>query len=387
MKVLQVTERFPPAPGGVETHVFHLSIELRKLGVEVNVLTTDLFTVDPLQRLSFRPLERSQAEKDSTKRVSAIPFLPLPQGLGLIFPSVAFQLKNYDLVHAHGYGHFPTYLAPLCRIMKIPIVITTHSDAGVPSIRKRIFDLLVPKLTIENATKIIALSKHEKAVLIERGIRAEAISIIPNGITLSEFLENRSDQARKIEPSRTILYVGRIDFAQKGVDLLLMAFGMMCREGSTNATLRLVGIGPQKNMKKLATLAKGLDVSEKVTFLGYLPRKEYLKELKNANLLVLPSRFEPFGIVLLEAMACGVPVVASKVGGVPELIIDGRNGLLFEPRNVASLQSKMGQILSNPALATDLSRNGFDSLEKYSWTDVAKETLQVYLEAIRMNSA
>src|SRR5271169_2517476 len=177
MKVIQVTERYPPAVGGVETHVLRLSQELRKLGVEVHVLTTDLYSTSPLVRFERLP---KGPEEASVTRVRAYPLLPLPQGLGLISPGMLRHLRGASIVHAHGYGHFPTYLAHFCRISKLPMVATTHSDAGRPSLSKTIFDLVVPRLSIGFVQRNIAISNHERNVLVGRGVPPDRIVVIPN---------------------------------------------------------------------------------------------------------------------------------------------------------------------------------------------------------------
>jgi glycosyltransferase involved in cell wall biosynthesis len=373
LKVIQVTERFPPAVGGVETHVYHLSQELRKLGVDVRVLTTDLYSTTPLTRL-----ENSKDEQYVT-RFKGYQTLPLPEGLGIVAPGMLGHLRDASLVHIHGYGHFPTYLAQYCsKVMRLPVVATTHSDAGRPSIRKRAFDAIVPRLSIRSANKIIAISNHERQVLIHRGIPSERIVVIPNGIDLNEI----STAPAHKNPGRTLLYAGRIDIDHKGLDILVEAFARLSKN---HPDLQLVLTGPDWNnsIQKLEKLSTKLGV--RVHFTGFLKRSDYIETLKSADIFILPSRFEPFGIVLLEAMAAGVPIVAANTGAIPELLEKGRLGLLFKSGNVDSLTKQIENGLSNEAEAKDRAVRARLPLERYSWQKIAQDTLQTYKEVLAKN--
>lgn len=381
LRVLQVTERYSPAIGGVETHVFNLTRELYRLGIQLTVLTTNLLTTKPLRRFDLS--KGSAAAREGVVRVlrhRAYEVLPLRQGLGLVSLGMLKDIHGVDLVHAHGYGHFPTFLAPFCKLRKIPAVITTHSDIGGLSLRKKFFDAVVPKITLRYASRIIALSNHEKASLITRGVPSEAITIIPNGVDIDEFARKNRYRVSSRD-SKVILYVGRIDFQQKGLDILVRALARLVHERNLDIKLRL--IGPDwGDLSRLEEMARKLAVETRVEYLGPLPRRELVRKMHEANVFVLPSRFEPFGISLLEAMASEIPVVASRVGGVPEIVQEGVTGLLFEPENDESLSDRVEQVLTNESYGSELARNAFSSLHKYSWRTIAKRTLKVYRETL-----
>lgn len=382
MRVLQVTERYSPAIGGVETHVFNLTRELHELGIQLTVLTTNVLTTKPLRRFDLS--KRSATAREGVIRVlrdRAYEVLPLRQGLGLVSLGMLKHIHGVDLVHAHGYGHFPTYLAPFCKLRKIPAIITTHSDIGGLSLRKRFFDAVVPKITLRYASRIIALSNHEKASLITRGVPSEAITIIPNGVDIDEFARKNTYSSVNSRDSKVILYVGRIDFQQKGLDILVRALARLVCERNLDIKLRL--IGPDwGDLSRLEEMARKLAVETRVEYLGPLPRRELVRNMHEANVFVLPSRFEPFGISLLEAMASEMPVVASRVGGVPEIVQEGVTGLLFEPENDESLADRVEQVLTNESYGSELARNAFLSLHKYSWRTIARDTLKVYRETL-----
>lgn len=376
MKTIQVTERYPPAVGGVETHVFHLSQELRKLGVDVRVLTTDLYSTTPLVRLEPGAKSEDEAFVTRLRGYQTIPFLP--QGLGIIAPGMLGHLRDASLVHVHGYGHFPTYLARFCNARGLPVIATTHSDAGRPSVRKTAFDAIVPQATIKAAKKIIAISNHEKQVLLRRGILQDRIVVIPNGIDLDEITPGPFTVKKS---GKILMFAGRIDIDQKGLDILLEAFAKVAK---THPEIKLVFTGPDWNnsIKLLEELAAKLGVKDKVQFNGFLKRSDYLESLRSSDIFILPSRFEPFGIVLLEAMAAGVPVIASNAGAVPEILEEGKLGLIFENGNIDSLAAKVENVLANEKDAQKRANEARESLSRYSWQKIAEETLQVYMEVL-----
>jgi len=259
-------------------------------------------------------------------------------------------------------------------------VTTTHSDAGRSSIRKTVFDIVVPRLSIRFAQKIIAISDHEKQVLIRRGISSERIVVIPNGIDTDEISFKKVNSPGHGN-GKTLMFAGRIDIDQKGLDLLVEAFAYLVKY---NPELDLVLIGPDWNdsTKRLKQLSVKLGVGEKVHFFGYMERSDYLRNLGSADLFILPSRFEPFGIVLLEAIASGVPIVASNVGAIPEILQRGKFGLLFDAGDVDSLFRQLQNALSNEGESEKRAKAAAGSLEKYSWASIAKATKRVYADIL-----
>lgn len=371
---MHVTLRFFPAIGGVETYVMNLALELSELGIDVKVLTTDLLSTRPLRRL------HAQYIKDPIHviREKAYEILPVRQGLAIFSPKMIKYIDSFDLIHLHGYGQFPTYLAPICKVKKVPVVITTHSDAGLPSIRKKIFDIIIPRITLDNAAKIIAVSNHEKDVLIKRGVNRDKIVVIPNGINLDEF--KAVNNVKRDNSTKIVAYAGRIDIEQKGLDILVSALAKI-KFKTRDVRLRL--IGPDWGaIDKLLDLATRLEVKDKIEYFGAVSRSEFKKLLSEADLFVLPSRFEPFGLVILEAMACKVPVIASNVGGIPEIVEHGKNGLLFEREDVDSLASLIDEILTNEDYANEIVQRAYSSIERFSWKRIVKEVINVYNEVL-----
>ncbi|HWM50175.1 MAG TPA: glycosyltransferase family 4 protein [Thermoplasmata archaeon] len=378
MKVLEVTQRFPPAVGGVEQHVHHVASRLAQAGVEVEVLTTDLLRDTPFTRI------RSPLPRDSfpVTRVRAWRMVDAPHGLGIVAPSMvpALLASGADIIHAHSYGQFPTFAGSLASALDHSILIVTpHSDAGRPSWTKSVFDRVVPRLTLKAATRVIAVSEHEAASLINLGVPRDRIRVIPNGVDLGEFAEVGT---RKDRDGLVGLFVGRLDPDQKGLDVLVRAMSKLPQ----NYPLRLRLVGEDwGGAELLRHLAQRLGVADRVTMVGKVPRPEVVREFAEADFLVLPSRFEPFGIVLLEAMAAGLPVVASRVGGIPEIVSEGETGLLVEPDNPDALAEALRLLCQNESLRFSMGRSARERVKRYAWDSVVPRILSVFAEALQEN--
>jgi glycosyltransferase involved in cell wall biosynthesis len=175
------------------------------------------------------------------------------------------------------------------------------------------------------------------------------------------------------------LFVGRIDPDQKGLHTLVRAVALL--PASPGLEIRLVG-EDWGGTERLRTLAQRLGVSDRLTFVGKLSRAELLNEYVQAQFFVLPSIFEPFGIVLLEAMAAGLPVIASRVGGIPEIVEDGRTGLLVEPGNPGALAEALRHLCRDEVLRKSMGRSAREQVMPYDWELIVPRILSVYAEAL-----
>jgi glycosyltransferase involved in cell wall biosynthesis len=376
MKVIQICQRFPPAIGGVESHVSNLALELTRRGVGVKVFTTDSARDIPFQRL---PRNNIQYPFE-VRRFHAYKAANLPHGLGIIAPSMLPRLlsESFDIVHAHSYGFFPTYAGTFVHeIRNRPLVITTHSDAGRHNLQKLIYDATVPTLTLRRATRIIAITKEEVRYLIRLGVQSKRISVIPNGINLAEF-EGKLERPHNSD-FLSILFVGRVYPNQKGLETLIRAVSQIAR--SVNWRLDIVG-EDWSGAAGVLELARKLGIHDRVQVLGELSRANLVEAYQTADLFVLPSLFEPFGIVLLEAMASGLPIVASRVGGIPEVVEEGKTGLLVEPGNPEELRKALETLLSDTNLRNRMGQAGRERAVLFSWTTIVPQIQKVYEEVI-----
>ncbi len=377
MQVLQLTERFPPAIGGVESHVQGLAFALLRAGVHVQVATTDLRRSLPFERLP----RHMEGFPFPVRRHRAIRLAELPHGLGIVSPAMLLDALDgsADVLHAHAYGHFPSWAAALAETLDgSTLVVTPHSDAGQPSFSKSVFDGIVPLFTLRRAARVIALTGHEASRLADLGIDKDRIAVIPNGVDLAEFADLPPLRGRN--PPTTGLFVGRLDLSQKGLEPLVQSLANLPR--SSDFHLRIVG-EDWGAADRIRRLAKRLGVEDRLSLVGPVDRPELVREYAQADLLVLPSVFEPFGIVLLEAMAAGLPVIASRVGGIPEVVEEGVTGLLVEPSDPESLAAAIVRLVESPDLRARLGVRGRDRARAYAWAVLAPRILDVYRDAIQ----
>ncbi len=306
--------------------------------------------------------------------------MDLPHGLGILAPSMAFALLegSCDLVHAHAYGYFPVLAGGLAQLIRrVPLVVTSHSDRGGESVSKHLFDWAVPPVTLRRAHRVIALTAGEAQNLERLGVPSGRIRIIPNGVDLGEF--GNLALRRGDDDTTTVLFVGRCYPRQKGLEHLLRAFGLLA--SAQNVRLKVVG-EDWGGVASLQTLAKGLGIQKQVTFTGPLSRTELIRAYGSADIFVLPSLFEPFGIVLLEAMAAGLPVVASRVGGIVEVVRDGETGVLVRPGDPTVLSRALEDLISDSSLRSRMGQAGLCRAAAYSWERILPRIIEVYEEAI-----
>jgi glycosyltransferase involved in cell wall biosynthesis len=163
---------------------------------------------------------------------------------------------------------------------------------------------------------------------------------------------------------------------QKGFDTLVRAFADCVKEHRIEQDLILAGDG--KDHELLKNLASQLGISSRVHFPGRVDHAKAVQLFKGADLFVLPSRHEPFGIVNLEAMAAGIPLIATRVGGVPEFVEDGRNGILVKPDDTGALARAMVRVLGDADLRDRLVREGQQTAARFDWCSIASQYRQVY---------
>jgi glycosyltransferase involved in cell wall biosynthesis len=205
--------------------------------------------------------------------------------------------------------------------------------------------------------------------------RARRVRAIPCGV--SERFHPPAARAPK-SPSdpRTILYVGRSD-PYKNLQTLVRAFALV--RGSSRLPIRLVVAGsPDPRYPEAANLARSLGLTETVRWTGYLPDEDLVALYQSADVLAHPSRYEGFGLQVLEAMACGIPVVCSNAASLPE--VAGDAALMASPDDAEGFATLIGRVLSDPALAAELSARGIGQARKFTWERTAQETLTVFRE-------
>ena len=291
-------------------------------------------------------------------------FVNLPLLRAFSFVAVGFirrLLSGYDIIHAH-YALPQGLLGVLLKKVRgKPLVVTIHgSDMSL--LTKNPLTAPIVRFVLHNADRVITVSDYLKNEVTKLGVNSEKLSVIYGGTgSLSTKKENFDFNGP------IITFIGSL-VRQKGVDVLLEAFNDVLGA-------KLVIIGDGNDGSALKKLAKGLDG---VYFLGY--REDLASVFEKTSVLVLPSRSEGFGLVLLEAMKAGVPVVATNVGGIREIVEDGHNGILVEPENPKQLADAITKVLEDEKLRENLIKNAKDTTKKFSWRSMSSEIDKIYEE-------
>ena len=395
MKVLFLTNEYPPhIYGGAGVHVGYLSRELAKsIPVEVRCFGDQNFKERNLQVRGFG-LDTSDFTCPK----------PLQSAFGAIRRCTDFNTTNIDadLVHCHTwYSHFGGILAKLN--YGIPFVITVHSLEPLrPWKREQLgggydFSLWIEKTALEMADAIVAVSGETKRD-IERLFEVDPnhVRVIHNGIDLEEYRRVDSTDALKrhgINPDEPyLLFVGRIT-RQKGIVYLVRAIQFM----TPGFQIVLCAGAPDTpeiaiEMQKAIEQAKS-ERSDIIWIEEMVDRNAVIELYSHAAVFCCPSIYEPFGIINLEAMACGTAVVASAVGGIKEVVVDGETGFLvpleqmsespFEPLNPEKfsrdLAGKINQLMKDRQLREKFGKAGRKRAEeKFSWSTIAQKTKALY---------
>jgi glycosyltransferase involved in cell wall biosynthesis len=369
MRVLHLVPKFIPSIGGVENFVHELvNVQIKK--IEVEIFTSNILNFENFQKL------RIMNDFPYVKRFNAFSLFPfLPRGLGVFSFSMLRELirrEDIDIIHSHSYGYFTTYLGSFKKYLKkSKHIIQTHSDPGRRKLTKMIFDSIVPIFSLYG-DKIIAISELEKNYLKSLGIEEKKIIKIPLGINLNLF---RRYQKYKINDN-FLLFVGRFDIDQKGIDILLKAI-KISRKEFNNIKLYIIGYHSE-NKIKIIKMIKKLNLENEVLILGNISKEELIKYYHNCRALVLPSRFEPFGLVILEAFACSKPVIASRVGGIPE-IVNEKNGILFKAEDANELAKAIIKIMKmDDDEYKNMCNEAYLTAEKFDIERISQMIIELY---------
>jgi glycosyltransferase involved in cell wall biosynthesis len=258
---------------------------------------------------------------------------------------------------------------------------------------KDIFDkrFLIEDDIVRETKAIISLSESEKFFLQNSyNAPSEKILVIPGGVDLKIFSATPKQEARKKictdEKSFILLFVGRLEW-RKGVGTLIHAAKLL-RNEIPNLRVLVAGgkiYGRQKNVddykeyQRLLEIAKKTETEEMISFLGSIDHNNLPSFYSASDVFVVPSYYEPFGLVALESMACKTPVIASDVGGLAAIIQNNSNGLLFEPRNPVDLKDKILQIYKSADKGKGLAEKAHENiLENYSWKEIAEKISNIY---------
>ena len=275
--------------------------------------------------------------------------------------------RTSDIIHAHWTLSASAALIGQWHHQKP--VLTTVQGSDIFQIPRLPLGRWFTKRTLTRSRHITALSNALKEQVLHLGINDNKITIIPNGVDTSTFTPLPSRQREDI-----ILFVGSL-IQRKGANFLLEAMASIAHN-FPHYRLVLIGDGPQKT--SLQQLAKRLGIDQRVTFTGRLPQHQVKKWMQRAKVFVLPSVEEGMGVVLIEALASGTPVVASNVGGIPD-VITSDVGILVPPKDVQALANALRDILRDPSHWDMMShRARRRAVEIYDWGQVSQRFVSLY---------
>ena len=406
LKIANILRRFTFSEwGGTETVVWNTAKELKSTGNTPDIICTKALdkrykeVVDDLNIERYKyfypyiPLRHKQ--KLSLDKKGGNP-ISIP-----IFNTLL--KKKYDILHCHTMGHLGNSVYLASKIKKIPYVVSLHGGyTSVPD--KEVENIMSPTKGsfhygkfcnaffgrdhfMDKADGIICVGHEEYVNLIEK-YPAKKVIYLPNGVDLNSFNNHKVDfsfrKKYQIEDSaKVLLCVSRIDH-QKNQLLLL---DMLKKINDKNIYLVVVGpVTSEEYFIKFQNRVKELSLDKNVIVIkGLKPHSSELLEIYlSSDLFILPSIHEPFGIVILEAWASGLPVVASCVGGIKKLVDDNKTGLLFESESLDDLTNKVKTLLNDSDLSAKFIKNSMEEIEnKYTWSTITDKLKEFYYELLQ----
>jgi glycosyltransferase involved in cell wall biosynthesis len=372
MKILFVTPYFYPAQyfGGPVQAVLKLGKELAKRNNEIVVYTSDARTLRERLDINFDLIE-------GIKIYYFKNWLMFPAQASRLFitpelcGNLMSKLPTFDLVYANEYTTYQNIILHkyACKY-GVPYVV--QARGSIPKIgrtaRKTIFNALFGRKLLRDASANIALTKAESCQYKLMGVPAEKIFTIPNGINMAEFdklpLHGLFRKKYKIpEKKRIILSLGRIH-AIKGLDVLVKAFAYGKTKGEFRDTSLVISGSDDGYLEKLRNLVNLSNVSSDVIFAGPLYGEDKLSAYVDSDVFVLPSVYETFPNTVLEAYGCYIPVIASDVESISDIVLDGKTGLLFESGNYKQLSEKISFVLTDPEKSLKMTLAARELVEK-----------------------
>ena len=373
IRVVMVISSFAPVIGGAERQALQLAQRLVQQGLTVQVLTRRYPGLEATEEMNGVKVWRLPVAGNGRNPLSSVMFTA-----GVVLWLIR-HAKEYDVVHVHA-SLSPAVSALLAKLWtRKPVLVKVacsgpHGD--VASMRRRPFLSLRCRL-LRRADRFLVLNSESIQELQELGLDKRQMASIVNGVDTTYFAPNEQKVTAPIEvkqASGKAVFVGRLT-TQKGVDLLLRAWAQLVEPRQ----LILVGEGAERS--SLEALASELHL-DYVTFTG--STNDVRSYLQQADLFVLPSRSEGIPNALLEAMACGLPVVASAVGGIPDVVQDGESGLLVPPDDVPALAKAIRRLLVDPDLRRQMGQKARQRVESdYSLQSTTNRHLELYREVTR----
>jgi glycosyltransferase involved in cell wall biosynthesis len=371
---------YPQVGGGVEKVVYEISKRLTKMGCEVLVITlgncrsNDVYMVENIKVCRIPSIDLSRV-------------LDLQLSFPRSFREILHVTKTFspDIIHAHNI-FFTTSLGGVLikQLHKQKFVVTAHLGdiqnlalvGQFKAFSARCYERSLGRIILASSDNVIAVSNSVQRHLVSIGVPSERITVIPNGVDLEEFCPvintNRDDD------QISVIFVGRL-LPNKGLEYLIEAAKSVVSKRSSGIKFKIIGDGPHK--AQFENLVKRNGLGDYFDFLGKIPRVSDV--LEDGGIFVRPSLTEGMPLTVLEAMSCKLPVIATKVAGTQELIVQNETGLLVDPGNVQQLADAILYLVNCPEDAERLGHNARAFIEchykeRYSWETVASKMLSLY---------
>ncbi|WP_168198642.1 glycosyltransferase family 4 protein [Nesterenkonia sp. NBAIMH1] len=368
-----MTSSFVPRAGGVEEHVANVAVQLRQLGHDVVIWSVDQGDDVPSE---FRgiPLRYLPCPLPARAPGPALRFAAAALRAWAAWRS-ALRRDQPELLHVHCFGPNGLYAARLARTAGLPLVLSHHGETFGDA--NGVFDqsaLLRSGLrrSLRQAAAVTSCSRFAADDLLRFGLAPGAAEVVFNGVDLNEAADGKVPGL----PGRYVLGVGRL-VGTKGFDRLIRAFARACAEDAADGTdLVIGGEGPERSA--LEELATECGIAHRVHLVGRLSRPQVGAAMAAAQMLVVPSVVEPFGITVLEGWRAGVPVLATGHGGPPEFLEHGVTGLLIDPADPAGMSARIVELLADERRMRSLGHAGAQAVRSFTWEQTARAYERLY---------
>jgi glycosyltransferase involved in cell wall biosynthesis len=372
LHIIQATAYYPPHLGGMENCAREISEKLSQKGNIVEVFTSNIDCKNSI----FKSVKNLKVNYLESYEVAHTPIIPS------LFIALMKIPKN-SIIHLHVAQAFvPEIVWLVSKIRKIPYIAHMHLDVG-PSGKLGFMLPIYKKFLLGNilhsASRVIVPTKDYVSLIIRKyKISNKKIVIIPSGVDLDNFKPSKEKHVN----SYKLLFVGRLSI-QKNIPLLIKSFKRVVNNGIDNISLSIVGNGEEKD--EIIDLIKRKKLEGKIIMHGALRGRKLYQMYKDSDIFILTSRAESFGIVLLEAMASGLPIIASNIPGIRNVIENGKTGLLVVPTE-ENFTKAIELLTSDNELRVKLIKNGLKESKKYDWNTISTTLEGIYKEVLNENN-
>ncbi len=395
--------------GGQGVYLYNLSKALAELGNEVHVIVGPPYpykmkwaTVHKIKTPRFNELN---GDRVTSENLSLLTFYEYTAAKFGNFPEIMsfsirafFKIKElikdyqFDIIHDNqclGYGLL------LMKALHIPLVATIHhplpidrqiamylsEDAKTKLKQILFYPQFMQKIVAKRINKIITVSEFSAREIVKHfKIPRERISVVHNGVD-TELFHTREKPKKELDDAYDVTFVGNCENRVKGLPLLLKTLRYLKDNLRMNVKLTIVDKWKEEGIAP--PLIKRYGLENDIVFTGPLTFEELSKRYATTDLIIIPSLFEGFCFPAVEAMACGTPVVAFKVGALPQVVDDGKTGILAEPGDWRALAKAAAKILKDRELRENMGKRGRERAEKlFTWRKAAEQVLKIYRETI-----